>query len=305
MAVAGQGSLEAAAVILAPGNSARDTFAMLLERGVQLQAKPFSIGVRVEHPQALIDEAQYGASPAIRAWAPPITSCVFHAPSGRSAYTFCMCPGGLVVAAATEAGGRGDQRHEPVRPRQRPTPTAPCWSASRPLDFGSDHPLAGIEFQRVWERKAFALGGSNYCAPVQLVGDFLADRPSDGAWRVRAHLPSRSGGWRDLAACLPGYVTETLRLALPFFDQRLPGFSPRRRGPDRRGNPQFVPGAHRPRRCLRIQHRRPLPGRRRRRLRRRHHVVGGRRHPRRRSHHPKIRAARDVGAGLSRPSYNQ
>jgi uncharacterized FAD-dependent dehydrogenase len=223
VAIAGQGSLEAPVVILAPGNSARDTFAMLYESGVELQAKPFSLGVRIEHPQRLIDEAQYGSDAGHPRLGAADYKLVFHAPSGRSAYTFCMCPGGLVVAAATEADGLATNGMSLFR-RDGANANSALLVGVAPSDFGSDHPLAGVEFQRTWERKAFALGGKNYFAPLQLVGDFLAKRPSTALGSIE---PTYRPGWRltQLADCLPDYVAETLRQALPFFERRLPGFS--------------------------------------------------------------------------------
>jgi hypothetical protein len=220
--IAGQGEVPASAVILALGNSARDTFAMLLERGVELQAKPFSLGVRIEHPQAMIDEAQYGASAGHPRLGRADYKMFYHAPDGRSAYTFCMCPGGLVVAAATEPGGVATNGMS-MYARDGANANSALLVGVTPADFGSDHPLAGVEFQRTWERKAFTLGGSNFFAPVQLVGDFLADRPSTTLEDIQ---PTYRPGWHltDLADCLPGYVTETLRQALSFFGKRLPGF---------------------------------------------------------------------------------
>ncbi|MDD8013245.1 MAG: hypothetical protein PHX05_07200, partial [Acidobacteriota bacterium] len=220
--IAGQGEVPASAVILALGNSARDTFAMLLERGVELQAKPFSLGVRIEHPQAMIDEAQYGAAAGHPRLGRADYKMFYHAPDGRSAYTFCMCPGGLVVAAATEPGGVATNGMS-MYARDGANANSALLVGVTPADFGSDHPLAGVEFQRTWERKAFTLGGSNFFAPVQLVGDFLADRPSTTLEDIQ---PTYRPGWHltDLADCLPGYVTETLRQALSFFGKRLPGF---------------------------------------------------------------------------------
>ena len=128
--------------------------------------------------------------PAIRAWARPITSWPFMLPSGRSAYTFCMCPGGLVVAAATEADGLVTNGMS-LFARDGANANSALLVGVTPVDFGSDHPLAGVEFQRIWERKAFALGGKNYFAPVQWVGDFLAGRPVDGAGEYSTDLSSR------------------------------------------------------------------------------------------------------------------
>jgi uncharacterized FAD-dependent dehydrogenase len=231
--ISGHGFMEAPAVILAPGNSARDTLAMLFEIGVKLQAKPFSIGVRIEHAQQWLDEAQYGSDAGHPRLGAADYKLVFHAPSGRSAYTFCMCPGGQVVATATEADGLVTNGMS-FYAREGANANSALLVGIGPVDFGSDHPLAGIEFQRIWERKAFTLGGKNYFAPVQLVGDFLAGcgRPLGGlANRLPTTLgdiqPTYRPGWRltSLADCLPGYVTETLRLALSFFEKQLPGFA--------------------------------------------------------------------------------
>jgi hypothetical protein len=221
--VAGQGSLEAGAVILALGNSARDTFAMLLARGVELQPKPFSLGLRIEQPQRLIDEAQYGSAAGHPRLGAADYKLVFHAPGGRSAYTFCMCPGGQVVAAATEADGLATNGMS-LFARAGANANGALLVGVAPADFNSNHPLAGVEFQRIWERKAFALGGGNYFAPVQLVKDFLVGRPSTALASVE---PTYCPGWRfaGLDDCLPDYVAETLRSALPFLEKRLPGFA--------------------------------------------------------------------------------
>ncbi|MCX6554422.1 MAG: FAD-binding protein [Candidatus Aminicenantes bacterium] len=221
--ISGQDSMETRAVILAPGNSARDTFAMLWQGGVTLQAKPFSLGLRIEHPQGLIDETQYGAHAGHSRLGRADYKMFFHAPGRRSAYTFCMCPGGQVVAAATEADGLVTNGMS-LFARAGPNANSALLVGVTPVDFGSNHPLAGMEFQQTWERKAFALGGKNYFAPIQLVRDFLACRPS---MALRSIEPTYRPGWRfaRMADCLPGYVVETLRSALPHFDRQLPGFA--------------------------------------------------------------------------------
>jgi uncharacterized FAD-dependent dehydrogenase len=221
--VSGQDALAAGAVILAPGNSARDTFAMLFAAGVKLQAKPFSIGVRVEHEQRWLDEAQYGIAAGHPRLGAADYKLVFHAANGRSAYTFCMCPGGQVVAAATEADGMVTNGMS-LYARDNVNANSALLVGVDAADFGSDHPLAGIEFQRTWERKAFVLGGNNYFAPVQTVGDFLASRPSAALGSIQ---PTYWPGWRfaQLDDCLPVYVLETLRQALPHFEKQLPGFA--------------------------------------------------------------------------------
>jgi uncharacterized FAD-dependent dehydrogenase len=220
--VAGQDDIEASAVIVAPGNSARDTFAMLWRAGVEMQAKPFSIGVRVEHPQGLIDRAQYGDDAGHPRLGAADYKVSYHAPNGRSAYSFCMCPGGLVVASATEASGVSTNGMSLVARDGRNANSALLVGVT-PADYPSDHPLAGIEFQRHWERLAFAAGGGDYGAPLQLVGDFLKRRPSFALGAVQPTY-SPAGRLADLSACLPEYVVETLRLALRAFGQRLTGF---------------------------------------------------------------------------------
>ncbi len=210
-------------VLLGIGHSARETFAMLWERGVAFSPKPFSIGVRIEHPQELIDRAQYGKFAGHPALGAADYKLAYHSPSGRSAYTFCMCPGGYVIAAASEAGGitiNGMSEHA----RNGRNANAALLVGVTPADFGSPHPLAGIEFQRRWEREAFRLAGENYYAPVQLVGDFLADRPSRQLGKV---TPTYRPGvtLAPLKACLPAYVVDTLREALRAFDRKLKGFA--------------------------------------------------------------------------------
>jgi len=221
--ISGQGSMEASAVILAPGNSARDTLAMLFKTGVNLHAKPFSIGVRIEHEQQWLAETQYGSSAGHPRLGAADYKLVFHAPGGRSAYSFCMCPGGLVVAAATEADGLVTNGMS-LYARNGTNANSALLVGVDPADFGNDHPLAGIEFQRIWERKAFALGGNNFFAPLQLVGDFLANRPSKVLGSIE---PTYRPGWclTNMNDCLPDYVIETLRSALPFFDKQIPGFA--------------------------------------------------------------------------------
>ncbi|RPI77544.1 MAG: FAD-binding protein [Desulfobacteraceae bacterium] len=221
--IAGQDFLQSPAVILAPGNSARDTFAMLWETGVKLQAKPFSLGVRIEHPQQWLNEAQYGSAAGHPRLGAADYKLAFHAPGGRSAYTFCMCPGGQVVAAATEPD-RLVTNGMSLYARAGANANSALLVGISPADFSNDHPLAGIEFQKIWERKAFDLGGKNHFAPVQSAGDFLADRSSKTLGSIE---PSYRPGWRltRLRDCLPDYIAGTLCQALPFFEKRLPGFA--------------------------------------------------------------------------------
>ncbi len=213
-------------VVLAIGHSARDTFRLLHERGVHMEAKPFSIGVRAEHPQVLIDKARLGPAAGNPLLGAADYKLVHHCKNGRSAYSFCMCPGGQVVAAASEAGGvvtNGMSQYS----RAERNANAALVVGVDPKDFPGDaasNPLAGIEFQRRWEEAAFKAGGENYAAPAQKVGDFLAGRPSTELGAVQ---PSYTPGIHltDLTACLPPYVVEALREAIVAFDKQIPGFA--------------------------------------------------------------------------------
>jgi uncharacterized FAD-dependent dehydrogenase len=220
--------LAARHVVLAIGHSARDTFAHLQRQGVHLEAKPFSIGVRIEHPQSLIDRVRFGRFAGHPLLGAADYKLVHHGRQGRSAYSFCMCPGGTVVAATSEAGCVVTNGMSQYSRNERNANSALVVDV-RPDDFvayarSPDDALAGIEFQRYWEGRAFEVGGSNYCAPVQRVGDFLAGRPSTALGEV---LPSYTPGVRpaDLAECLPDYVVATLREALPAFDRQLRGYA--------------------------------------------------------------------------------
>ena len=209
-------------VILAIGHSARDTAEMLYRRGLPMEQKPFAVGVRVEHPRVMIDKSQYGPAaghPALGA-ADYKLSC--RPSGGRGVYTFCMCPGGTVVAAASEEGGVAVNGMSEYA-RDAINSNSALLVGVDPADFGSEHPLAGFEFQRKMERAAYVLGGSNYHAPAQLVGDFLAGRASTGAGEVQ---PSYRPGvtWCDLRECLPGFVAGSLKEALPLFGRQLSGF---------------------------------------------------------------------------------
>jgi len=210
-------------VILAVGHSARDTFEMLLGAGAAMSRKPFAIGARIEHRQGWIDRAQYGAAAGHPALGAADYKLAVHLPGGRSVYTFCMCPGGQVVAAASEAGGvvvNGMSLYA----RDGENANSALLVNVLPEDFGGDDPLAGVRFQRRWERAAFEQGGGDYRAPAQRVGDFLARRPSEGPGGV---TPSYRPGvrWGSLEGCLPGFVTEALREGLPLLDQKLKGFA--------------------------------------------------------------------------------
>ena len=214
--------LEADHVILAVGHSARDTFRMLHRRGVHIEAKPFSIGFRIEHPQSLIDRDRFGPNAGNPLLGPADYKLVHHCRNGRSVYSFCMCPGGTVVAAASEPGGvvtNGMSQYS----RDERNANAGIVVGISPEDYPGG-PLAGIDLQRHWEQRAFELGGATYDAPGQLVGDFLARRPSTEFGSV---LPSYRPGVRlgDLSTSLPDYAIEAIREALPAFDRQLKGFA--------------------------------------------------------------------------------
>jgi len=209
-------------VVLAIGHSARDTFYTLHERGVFMEAKPFSIGVRIEHPQSLIDEVRYGENAGHPILGAADYKLVHHAKNGRSAYSFCMCPGGTVVAAASEPGRLVTNGMSQYSRNERNANSAIVVGIT-PADYPGN-PLAGIEFQRHWEALAYQAGGSTYAAPAQRVGDFLAQRPSTTLGDV---LPSYKPAIHltDLSLCLPDFVIKTLFEALPAFDKQIRGFA--------------------------------------------------------------------------------
>ena len=213
--------LEAGHVILAIGHSARDTFEMLHARGIYVEAKPFSIGCRIEHPQGLIDRARYGPSAGHPLLGAADYKLVHHAANGRSVYSFCMCPGGTVVAAASEPGRVVTNGMSQYSRDERNANSAIVVGIT-PADYPGG-PLAGIAFQRHWEERAFALGGSNYDAPAQLVGDFLGGRASTGLGTV---VPSYKPGVQlcDLAETLPDFALAAMREALPAFARQIRGF---------------------------------------------------------------------------------
>lgn len=210
-------------VILAIGHSARDTFELLYRKGVRMEQKAFSIGLRIEHPQKLIDQAQYGDWAGFPGLPAADYKLTYHSQSGRSAYTFCMCPGGFVVAAASEENGLVTNGMSEYR-RDGKNANSALLVGVGPEDFASPHPLAGIEFQRRWEQLAYLLGGGCYRAPIQLTGDFLADRISCGAGGVE---PTYRPGvtFAMLKDCLPDYVSQTLKEAILYFDTKIKGFA--------------------------------------------------------------------------------
>lgn len=216
-------TIETNVVILAIGHSARDTYEMLYEKGVKIIQKPFAIGARIEHPQILINKSQYKEFYNHEKLGAADYKLIEHTSNGRTAYTFCMCPGGTVIASASEEGEvvtNGMSEHA----RDKENANSAFLVNVKPSDFGSDHPLAGVEFQRKYEKLAYELGGRNYNAPVQLVGDFLQDRVSTDLGKVK---PSYKPGYTfaNLRDCLPEFVCETMKEALPKLDKKLNGFS--------------------------------------------------------------------------------
>ncbi len=214
--------LEASHVVMAIGHSARDTFAMLRQAGVHVEAKPFSIGVRIEHPQSWIDTARFGkdaGNPILGAAEYHLTH---HCANGRTVYSFCMCPGGTVVAATSEEGRVATNGMSQYSRNERNANSGFVVAIDPERDFPGD-PLAGIALQRHWEARAFVAGGSNYRAPAQRLGDFMAGRASTELGSV---VPSYRPGVTptDLAECLPDYVVEAMREAIPVFGRQVRGY---------------------------------------------------------------------------------
>ncbi|MDQ8021229.1 MAG: NAD(P)/FAD-dependent oxidoreductase [Moraxellaceae bacterium] len=209
-------------VVLAIGHSARDTFEMLHGKGVYIEAKPFSIGVRIEHPQSLIDRARFGANAGHPLLGAADYKLVHHAKNGRDAYSFCMCPGGTVVAATSEPNRVVTNGMSQYSRNERNANSGIVVGVTPEQDYPG-HPLAGIEFQRYWEAKAYEAGGGDYAAPAQRVGDFLAGRAST---ELGAVVPSYKPGVTptDLSLCLPDFVVQTIRESLPAFGRQIRGF---------------------------------------------------------------------------------
>ncbi|MFL6710783.1 MAG: NAD(P)/FAD-dependent oxidoreductase [Massilia sp.] len=208
-------------LVLAIGHSARDTFEMLHERGVYIEAKPFSVGFRVEHPQSLIDVCRFGPNAGNKILGAADYKLVHHAKNGRSVYSFCMCPGGTVVAAASEPGRVVTNGMSQYSRNERNANSAIVVGIT-PADYPG-HPLAGIALQRKLEEGAFALGGGTYDAPGQLMGDFVAGRASTALGSV---VPSYTPGIHltDLAGALPEYAISAMREAFPAFDKQIKGY---------------------------------------------------------------------------------
>ena len=210
-------------IVLAVGHSARDTFQMLYDAGVCIEAKPFSIGFRIEHPQSVIDSARFGAQAGHPILGAADYKLVHHCKNGRSVYSFCMCPGGTVVAATSEAGRVVTNGMSQYSRNERNANAAIVVGITPGQDY-PEHPLAGIELQRRLETLAFELGGGNYNAPAQLVGDFLAGRPSSALAEV---TPSYRPGVTlvDLAQALPAFAVAAIREAIPAFERQIKGFA--------------------------------------------------------------------------------
>ncbi|MEM8807418.1 MAG: NAD(P)/FAD-dependent oxidoreductase, partial [Cyanobacteria bacterium P01_G01_bin.38] len=209
-------------VVLAVGHSARDTFQMLCDRGVYIEPKPFSIGFRIEHPQSLIDRCRFGEQAGHDRLGAADYKLVHHCENGRSVYSFCMCPGGKVVSAASEPG-RLVTNGMSEYARDESNANSAIVVGITPADY-PDGPLGGIALQRRLEAQAFTLGGGSYEAPGQLVGDFLAGRPSTAFGKV---YPSYKPGVKlgDLSSSLPDYAIAAIREAIPAFDKKIPGFA--------------------------------------------------------------------------------
>lgn len=219
----GREIIPADVAVLGIGNAARDTFGILHDLGVRMEAKPFAVGFRIEHPQAMIDAVQYGRAEIARHLGAADYHLTHRAENGRSVYTFCMCPGGQVIAGASEPG------HLVVNgmsefARNRPNANSAVIVGVSPEDFPSSHPLAGMEFQRAIEAKAFEMGGGDYFAPVQSVGGFLSGQIDQMPYREvqPSHRPGVRPG--DLGALYPEPITEALREAVVAFGRKLEGF---------------------------------------------------------------------------------
>lgn len=216
-------SIETDSLILAVGHSARDTFEMIYGKGAAIEPKPFSVGARIEHKREFIDKAQYGKFAGNKHLGAADYKLFAHLPNGRCVYTFCMCPGGTVVAAASEENMLVTNGMSEFARSAENSNSALLVSVS-PDDYGSEHPLAGMYFQRRIEQKAFVAGGGNYHAPIQRAGDLLADR---GSTHIGDIKPSYTPGFQpsDLSDCLPKYVIESMKAGISEFDKRIKGFA--------------------------------------------------------------------------------
>ena len=209
-------------LVLACGHSARDVFELLRDLGVTIERKTFAMGVRIEHLQADVDRAQYGPAAGHPALGAAPYKLVSHLPNGRSAYSFCMCPGGYVVAATSEPDGVVTNGMS-LSDRAGTNANSGLLANVTPDDLPGDDVLAGVELQRRCERAAFELGGGGYVAPAQLVGDFLRSQPSSAAGRVEPTYP-RGVAWGSVEGCLPPHIASTIRAAIPDMARHLRGF---------------------------------------------------------------------------------
>ena len=209
-------------VVLAVGHSARDTFQMIHDKGIYIEAKPFSIGFRIEHPQSLIDQARHGTNAQHPILGAADYKLVHHAKNGRAVYSFCMCPGGTVVAAASEPGRVVTNGMSQYSRNERNANAGIVVGITPEVDYPG-HPLAGMELQRQFESQAYVLGGSNYKAPAQLISDFLANRPSTQFGEV---IPSYTPGVHltNLNDVLPEFAISAIREAIPHFAKQIKGF---------------------------------------------------------------------------------
>ncbi len=210
-------------VVLAVGHSARDTFKMVHDKGIYVEAKPFSVGFRIEHKQSMIDECRFGPNAGNPILGAADYKLVHHCDNGRTVYSFCMCPGGTVVAATSEEGRVVTNGMSQYSRNERNANSAIVVGISPEKDFPG-HPLAGIDLQRKLEEQAYALGGSNYDAPAQLIGDFLKGKDSSDLGDVK---PSYTPGIKltDLAKVLPSFAIDAIREAIPAFNKQIRGFS--------------------------------------------------------------------------------
>lgn len=215
--------LESEVIILAIGHSARDTFYLLNDMGIAMEQKPFSIGVRIEHPQQFINNTQYGNFSKNEKLGAAEYKVSHHCKNGRGVYSFCMCPGGYVIAAASEPGALVTNGMSFSNRGSENANSALLVDVLKE-DFESTHPLAGVEFQRKWEKLAFSAGGENYHAPAQLVSDFIKGKESIKAGSVS---PSYMPGvlFTDMRKCLPKFATDCLLEALPELSKKMPGFA--------------------------------------------------------------------------------
>jgi uncharacterized FAD-dependent dehydrogenase len=217
----GTEEVQGSTLFLALGHSARDTYRTLQHIGIAMEPKPFAIGLRIEHPQRLIDRVQYGPSAGHPRLPPAEYQLTYRTPKGRAVYSFCMCPGGRVIGSSSERGTMVTNGMSYFR-RNSPWANSALVVSVGKEDFGKEDALAGIEFQRRWEEKAFHLGGGRFRAPAQTVLDFLQGKETGSAKKTSFRpgvTPAR------LDQCLPGFVVESLREAIPYFDRKMRGFS--------------------------------------------------------------------------------